>query len=323
MSEEKTCGDTSKCTCSPGSGAGALRCEWQDGKMADQCGPEAARASRSASPGGAAAQMTLGTCGLTCSGSSESAALTESLASRLRARLVTDGSTEYAQTWRELTTPLGRVYWGHTASPRRTSGRDCGGWPTPRVDEPGPAELAEGKPQLADWPTPDVRAHHAQGAGMNTEAHSMQLGALATTVTGWPTPNAANADRGGFATEEGLRKRMESGHQKNLQDVVGVADWCTPNAMDGENVDGASRFNRNSLPLNAEVQVVTGAPSGSPAQTGPRGVLNPAFPLWLMGYPEAWATCAPGYQSWVTVQDALSKTPSGSAREPCAGQATQ
>jgi hypothetical protein len=186
---------------------------------------------------------------------------------------------------------------------------------------------------------------------MTSADHSDLPGVAA--LTGWPPPNSANADRGGFATEEGLRERMESGHQKNLQEVVGIAGWCTPNAMDGGQASrGGNRIGekllagqaqtaglatpatrdwkdgrasektmeRNSRPLNE--QIVTGATPGSSAATGPRGVLNPQFPLWLMGYPEAWATCAPGHQSWATVQEVLSETPDASAKEPCAAQAT-
>lgn len=308
--------------------------------MTDQSGPEAAPASRFQSPAGDGAQLTLGIFGPRCEDSSPSAGrrspsvnkshpqklsarslkllslsrfrpatargLIGSLTDLLAARVCITGeggSMEYQQTLRNSVTPGGTPYVAHTASGRRISGRDCGG-----------------------------------------------------VQSGWPTPNSANADRGGFATEEGLRERMESGHQKNLQEVVGIAGWCTPNAMDGgqtsrggdrigeallagqaqaagwatpQTMDVMESYNLKArktkggcVSLKDQMHIVTGAQPGSPAQTGPRGVLNPQFPLWLMGYPEAWATCAPGHQSWATVQEVLSETPDASAKEPCAAQAT-
>ena len=48
--------------------------------------------------------LTSGTCGPPSTGSSESAALQSSLASKLRARLSTLGSTLYSLTWKDWTT---------------------------------------------------------------------------------------------------------------------------------------------------------------------------------------------------------------------------
>jgi len=136
--------------------------------------------------------------GLRGLGSSASVALTEFLASRSRERLGTDGSTEYSQTWRVKVTPAGRRYWAHTASGRRTSGSDCGG-----------------------WATPTQRDHK----------------------------------------------------------------------------DGASDL--TNVPVNALLgrQVLGTALSSSPAPTGKRGALNPAFSLWLQGYPSHWMALAPSRES--------------------------
>lgn len=320
--------------------------------------------------------------------------LSERLGARLMERLARYGSMEYSLTWKRRVTPAGRLYYQQRASARRISDRDCGGvqsgwltpqaqvgphgyrpagpngqldldrqvlvagWPPARAEDSESTGAHRGSPdtltsaaQVSGWPTPRL-----PGGGMTSADHSDLPGVAA--LTGWPPPNSANADRGGFATEEGLRERMESGHQKNLQEVVGIAGWCTPNAMDGGQTSrGEDRIGepllagqaqaagwatpqaRDHFPPHSEEYVaekrdqghgmrnlsdeaLTGATPGSSAATGPRGALNPQFPLWLMGYPEAWATCAPGHQSWATVQEVLSETPDASAKEPCAAQAT-
>lgn len=49
-------------------------------------------------------------------------------------RLAKVGSTEYQQTWRERTTPAGRLYWEHTAKLYPTRVSDFSGLPTPTVN---------------------------------------------------------------------------------------------------------------------------------------------------------------------------------------------
>lgn len=72
---------------------------------------------------------------------------------------------------------------------------------------------------------------------------------------------------------------------------------CVPNggrspkggmSITGMTPDGIKR----QVDLQEACRQVTGLePSGSSATTGKRGVLNPAFPCWLMGYPLAHLSC--------------------------------
>ena len=89
-----------------------------------------------------------------------SADLTQSLGSRLKERLGTDGSMIYKQQWKQKVTPSGIVYWAHTASARRTSDNDCTGWPTPRLPHGnGPSRGVTGShtvESLTGWATPNT-----------------------------------------------------------------------------------------------------------------------------------------------------------------------
>src|SRR5262245_26122395 len=126
-----TCGPIVSATSSPASEVGVTPCGLPDGTTRDLFGREVVLASRSRSPAKTPVERTSGTYGRIGSHSSASADLAWFLASRLMRRLDGGGSTLFSGIWRRKVTPRGRAYWEHTASARRTSGSECGSWPTP------------------------------------------------------------------------------------------------------------------------------------------------------------------------------------------------
>ncbi len=131
MLDQATLPGLNNATFSLESESGATHCVAPDGLMTDLSGQVHAPANLSARQAKAAGLLTSGTYGPRSTISSVSAALSRSLASRLRQKTVLLGSTLYVLTWKEQVTPAGRVIPLLRASAHRTSGPDCTGWPTP------------------------------------------------------------------------------------------------------------------------------------------------------------------------------------------------
>lgn len=203
----------------PVSGCGAMPLERLDGQMILPCGPEAVPARVSVRAGSGEALAISVTYGLHGSGSLQSAALTQSLASRLRRKTDLLGSTLYRLTWKERVTPSGRRIPALRASARRTSGSDCTSWGTPRgtqhCGEPGMMA------KLAAWPTPQVHDDKLRG---NTEADHHHRPHDLSNMASWATPQSRD--------EKGVDQKMCKGEANNsLPNQVAsfVASGETPN----------------------------------------------------------------------------------------------
>lgn len=301
-SNPPTCGDIPSVISSAESQDGAVLLNSRDGLQLDLFGREVAPVRATPSQARAGASLMRETYGHIFTGSSGSADLTQSLASRLRERLATVGSTVYAETWKKKVTPLGRSYWAHTASTPRTSGKGSTGWPTPQTNEPGgpdrPSREATGRTteylgrtvekQLAGWPTP--KEQNSRGTTPKKDG----LWDKARLVAGWATP------RSGKVTEEDLEK-WQARHERGKVATMPLAlqaqmsGWSTPRTTDATGGAAQTRVENFAGPAQLREQVERVASgttqSSSRAGTEKRGSLNPLFSLWLMGFPTEWGYC--------------------------------
>lgn len=150
---------------------------------------------------------------------------------------------------------------------------------------------------MSGWPTPAVQnSDGGPNPNWNTGEHfTLQT---AAGLAGWPTPCVPCGGqglptevefRGGTAYTNGRKVQLKLHH---------VAGWGYPASRDwkdtpgmattGVNHDGTTRERLDQLPRQAGL-----TSNSSPVEAGNRGVLNPAFSLWLMGLSSELLMAAP------------------------------
>lgn len=242
-------------------GFGPLQLDLLDGLTTDRCGPEAALASHFQSQEREPVKTIQGICGPTSFASSAPVGPLSSWASRLQDRLATVGSTELPLIWKEKTTPAGRSIFRLAPSTRRTSDSGYIGapWPTPQAGTPSQNGYNEaGSTDFSRKVDVIVGMRETpNGPRLPTPADACRR--LPTTAATWPTPTVNDSRNGANATA--TRNNPCSKHHS------------------GTTLVDATR-------LSGQTQ------NGSPEQTAKRGVLNPEFVFWLMGFPKEWQASA-------------------------------
>jgi hypothetical protein len=295
--------------------------------MTDLFGQAAPPASPSAARGGKKAKRTSATSSPLGLASSASAALQQSLESKLQAALPTGGLTMFIRGWKPKVTPLGRRYCQLAASAHPIDGRDCGLWVTPQSFD----ATNDGKPRplryKGDAPSEAGNTRSPDKSGSYRGDLKDWAGVVAGVPGLWPTPRAMDGEKG-VMTPEGhaknrarykngmdlptamamclyptpqsrdhfpahsaayIAEKKALGHgMANLNDVVAHL-WTTPSSRDWKDTPGMVAERQDGKSRNDQLprQVFGVVASGLPALTVGRGSLNPAFPCWLMGFSTA------------------------------------
>lgn len=261
-------------TFSPGLVGGPLLPVLLDGLKIEKSGPRPVPASRSRSQGKGPELLMRGTYGPTFSASPVPDGPLSSWENRLRQRLAKIGSSECDLTWKASAMSDGELLSRLVPS-------------TPRTVEIDSGLLLE----AAYWVTPTT-LDHKDTPGMSlvrpdgrSRVDQLPRQVAAALTSGlWPTPLVGS-------TNPAAHGQISGQWRDAMAKAMPSAMWPTPTAVDGAR-GLTTRPQDTGIPLPQRVGQVLGmAPAGSSGTTGKRGVLNPAFPCWLMGYPLAHLSC--------------------------------
>lgn len=290
MLNQAICMDSHSVTSSLELGDGLLPSAWPALPIVSRCGRAVRRASLSVWLEQESGKTIHVTWLRPFSISSVNVSLQESLASKLQTQLKKiTGLTPYSLSCQRKVTPAGLPYYQRQASVRRIKETDCSlaqsFWNTPAASDGArggsgitPNMTGSSLPQLvksAAWPTPtasnnDRTASEERAMTMYRPDGSKAQQRLQdfASIAGWPSPCAQNGTVNGYKDPEKVIARKAAGRQQNLQDVVILAT--------------------QPIRIKASGQMLT----GSDAEMGNSGQLNPEHSRWLMGFPPEWDDCA-------------------------------
>ena len=109
---------------------------------------------------------------------------------------------------------------------------------------------------------------------------------------GWPTPTTKRKAGGEYKDPHKAWNRAMGPHANDLRDFAQLAGWPTPNTPQAREADpsaGDPKHKRSQKGPEHIGQLPDGMTAEMASGAGYR--LNPRFSLWLMGYPEEWASC--------------------------------
>ena len=287
---------------------------WLAGPGTEKCGPEAVHVSHSVLPERVKASMTNATSGPLFGGLYPSAGLQRSLASKLHQRMDGTGHPVYEMTWKSWAMKWGSPICALRASARTTYGNDCFGV-QPIIEHPANSadtntilEMSENTDvqtaKVMGWPTTASR-YWKDSAGMSETGTNPdgsersrldQLPRVANLLTGHnQSGGPAEMEKCGEFRQDGWKTPTASklsggtseGYTEVLVEQVQHAGFVTPQVKDFRSGMLDRWMNPvHAVSINDQAEVFR-----LPDMTGWK--LNPAFSLWLMGYPVAWLWNAP------------------------------